>query len=117
MIRLAADNDFNHDIIRGVLRRNPAIDIVTLYDVGLSDANDPTVLEWAASENRVLLTHDVTTMTRFAYERVRNNLPMPGIIEVSQGAQMGVIIKDILLIAECSFVGEWEGQIIYLPLR
>jgi len=26
-------------------------------------------------------------------------------------------IEDLLLIAECSLPGEWEGQVRYLPLR
>ena len=25
--------------------------------------------------------------------------------------------EDLLLIAECSLPGEWEGRVIYLPLR
>ena len=45
MIRLAADENFNHDIIRGLLRRNPYLDIVSVQDAGLSGADDATVLE------------------------------------------------------------------------
>jgi predicted nuclease of predicted toxin-antitoxin system len=67
MLRLAADENFNNDIVRGLLRREPGLDIVRIQDVGLSGADDPTVLEWAAQEGRVLLTHDVTTITRYAY--------------------------------------------------
>ena len=67
MLRLAADENFNSDIVRGLLRRKPGLDIVRIQDVGLSGADDPTVLEWAAREGRVLLTHDVTTITRYAY--------------------------------------------------
>lgn len=48
MLRLAADEPFNNDIVRGVLRRNAAMDIVRIQDVGLSGTDDPTVLEWAA---------------------------------------------------------------------
>jgi hypothetical protein len=36
MLRLAADENFNNDIVRGILRRNPAVDIVRIQDVGLS---------------------------------------------------------------------------------
>ena len=61
MLLIAADENFNNDIVRGLLRRKPDLDIVRLQDVDLSGADDPTVLEWAAQENRVLLTHDVTT--------------------------------------------------------
>jgi predicted nuclease of predicted toxin-antitoxin system len=66
MIRLAADENFNNDIVRGVMRRNPDVDIVRVQDAGLSGADDPTVLEWAAQEGRVLLTNDVATMTKYA---------------------------------------------------
>lgn len=62
MLRLAADENFNNDIVRGLWRRKSELDIVRIQDVGLSGADDPTVLEWAARERRVLLTHDVTTM-------------------------------------------------------
>jgi hypothetical protein len=44
MLRLAADENFNGDIVRGLLRRNPQVDIVRVQDVGLSGANDPAVL-------------------------------------------------------------------------
>ncbi len=38
---LAADENLNNDIIRGLLRRNPDIDIVRVQDAGLSGADDP----------------------------------------------------------------------------
>ena len=66
MLRLTADENFNNDIIRGLRRRNPTIDLVRVQDAGLSGAADAAVLEWAAAENRVLLTHDVSTMTRYS---------------------------------------------------
>jgi hypothetical protein len=117
MLRLAADENFNNDIVRGIIRRNPTIDIVRVQDASLSGADDPTVLEWAAQTQRVLLTHDVETITLYAYERVRAGQPMPGVFEVSRSIPIGQAIEDIMLIAECSLEGEWEGQVRYLPLR
>ena len=115
MLRLAADENFNADIVRGVLRRKPDIAIVRVQDVGLSGAADAAVLEWAANEGRVLVTHDAATMTRHAFDRVRRSLPMPGVFEVSPGP-IGCAIDDLVLIAECSIEGKWEGQVRYLPL-
>jgi Domain of unknown function (DUF5615) len=48
MLRLAADENLNGDIVRGLLRRNPKLDVVRIQDAGLSGADDPSVLEWAA---------------------------------------------------------------------
>ena len=116
MLGLAADENFNNDIVRGVLRRNEHVDIVTIQNIGLSGADDETVLQWASEENRVLITHDVTTLTKHAYARIVAGLPMPGVFEVSQSLAIGSVIEDILLLAECSLENEWAGQVRYLPL-
>ncbi len=59
MISLLADENLDANILRGVLRRLPGIDAVRVQDVGLTGADDPTVLAWAAEQGRVLVTHDV----------------------------------------------------------
>ncbi|MCB0158031.1 MAG: DUF5615 family PIN-like protein [Caldilineaceae bacterium] len=117
MLRVLADENFNNNIVRGLRRRNPDIDIVRVQDIGLSGANDPAVLAWAAAERRVLLTHDVATITHYAYERVKHGDPMPGVFEVSRTVPIGAAIEDLLLIIECSLDDEWNGQVRYLPLR
>lgn len=117
MLRLAADENFNNDIVRGLFRRRPDLELVRVQDVGLSGADDPLILEWAADDNRVLLTHDVITITKYAYDRVAAGKRMPGVFEVSHDVPVGTAIDDILLLAECSLEGEWEGQVHYLPLR
>ena len=117
MVRFLADENFNNAILRGLLRRKPDIDIVRVQDVGLSGASDPEILAWAAREGRLVLTHDVSTMTRYAYERVRRGQRMPGLFEVSRKTPVSTVIDDLLLIAEVSEEGEWEGQVRYLPLK
>lgn len=116
MIRFLVDEDFDNDILRGLLRRSSKIDIVRVQDVGLSGQDDQSVLSWAASENRILLTHDVTTMTAHAYARVSSNLSMPGVFAISQSIPIGLAVEDLALLWECSREGEWEGQVRYLPL-
>ena len=64
----------------------------------MSGADDPTVLEWVAQENRVWLTHDVRTITQHAYERVDADQLMPGVFEVSPDMPIGHAIEDILLL-------------------
>ena len=117
MLRLAADENFDNDLVRGLLRRRPELDIVRVQGVGLSGESDPIILEWASRENRILLTHDVSTITYYAYERVESGQSMPGVVEVNRSVPAGVVIEDILLLAELSLDHEWEGQVIYLPLR
>ncbi|MFO7539248.1 MAG: DUF5615 family PIN-like protein [Chloroflexota bacterium] len=116
MIKLATDENFNGKIVRGLLRRQPGIDIVRVQDSPVYQADDPTVLAWAAQEQRILLTHDIRTMAGYGFTRIEQGLPMPGLFQVEQSASIGQVIEDILLLALCSLEGEWEGQIRYLPL-
>lgn len=92
------------------------MDILRAIDVGLSGTDDQEVLEWAAAEQRIVLTHDVSTMVGFAYERVDRGDPMPGLIEVSVQLRIQEVVDDLLLLDQASKQGEWEGQVVYLPL-
>jgi hypothetical protein len=117
MIRFLSDEDFNRRIVRGLRRHLPLLDIVRVQEVGLTTRPDTEVLEWAANENRVVLTHDVTTMSKHAFDRVKRESAMPGVIEVSQDVPIGEAIEELVLIAECSLENEWRNQVIYLPLK
>ena len=117
MVRFLADENFNNQIVPGIFRQSRHVDIVRVQDVKLSGTDDPTVLEWAAQQGRIILTHDVATMITFAYERIEAGLSMPGLFEVSRRVSVGLAIEEIILIAECSIEGEWDGQVRFLPLR
>ena len=116
MLRLAADENFSGRIVRGLRRHLPELDIVRVQDSEAAGAADPEVLRWAAEAGRILLTHDVATITAFAAERISRGEPMPGVVEVRQDLPVGRAIDDIALLAAASEPGEYEGQILYLPL-
>ena len=117
MLRFVADENFNGAIVRALLRQRPAVDLVRVQDVGLSGISDPDLLAWASNAQRVVLTHDVTTLRQFAEDRVHEGRPMPGVFEVGEHLSIREAIEDLLLLAECSLDGEWEGQVRFLPLR
>jgi Domain of unknown function (DUF5615) len=117
MLRLAVDEDFDQRIVLGLKRLRPDLDIVRAREVGLSGVDDPGVLRWAASEERVLVTHDVNTMTRYAYQRAAAGQRMPGVLAVSQSLPIGRAVEDLLLLAECTREGELEGRVLHLPLK
>lgn len=117
MLKLAADADFNGRVLRTMLRNLPELDVVRVQDVGLADAPDPDVLEWAASEGRILLTHDRQTMAGFAIERVASDRPMPGVFVIrNRHDQIGQMVEDLELPILCSEQHEWIGRVEFLPL-
>ena len=117
MLRVCTDENFNNNILRGLMRRLPGFDIVRIQDVGLAGRDDISLLAWAAQENRIILTHDIKTMVGFAFERVAAGQPMPGVFEVDCDASLALVLDDLSLLVECSLNDEWEGQVVYLPFR
>ena len=116
-VRFVADENFNRRIVTGLQRRTEDLDLVRIQDVGLLSADDPTVLDWAAEQGRVLLTHDAATIPDFALERVAAGQPMAGVFVVPAILAIGDAIEELALIAEASLRDEWDSQVRYLPLR
>ena len=116
MLRLLSDENFNGDIVRGLLLRRPDLDLNRLQDIGLEEADDPTILAWAATNNRIVLTHDRATMPDFAYARVVAGQSMPGVFIVHDRMAVGQAVEELVLMEACSDQGEWEGLVVYLPL-
>ena len=75
MIRFLTDENFNGRIVRSVRRERPDADFVRVQDTAMYTAADPQVLEWAAQQDRILLTHDIETMVGYAYARVAAGQP------------------------------------------
>ena len=113
---LMADEDFNGRILRGLQRRLGNLDLVRAQEVGLMSADDVAILAWAAREGRIVLTHDVNTMTAAAYARVSAGETMAGVVVASQDLSIGNVIDEIVLIVECTEAAEWAGQVVFLPL-
>lgn len=90
--------------------------MVRVQDVGLLEADDPTILEWAAVAGRILLSHDRKTIPRFAYDRVRRGQPMPGVFLVSDAMSRGDAIAELMLAIQGSSQEEWQDLVIYFPL-
>jgi len=89
---------------------------VRIQDIGLLSASDAEILEAAATDGRILLTHDAKTMPMHAYDRVRAGEPLPGMIVCPQSLEIGRAIEELSLLTEYSEEGEWENRVVYLPL-
>lgn len=116
MLRLLFDEDFNHDILRGLLLRLPDLDGVTALAAGLDEASDPELLDLTAQQRRVVVTHDVNTMPLHAYRRIRQGEPVAGVFVVPQELPIGQAIAELEVLIACSLEGEWENLIVFVPL-
>jgi len=114
-IRFQADEDFNEDIVSGVLRRIPEIDFQTSSEANLEGVADLEVLAAAARERRVLVTHDRKTMPLHFGRFIETEIS-PGVFIVSQRAGIPGIIEELILIWVASEAEEYTNSIRTLPL-
>jgi predicted nuclease of predicted toxin-antitoxin system len=114
-VRFLADYDFNAEIVDGLLRRESSIDIKTGLEAGLQGVSDPDVLDKAADEGRVLVTHDHRTMPRHFAEFISQR-QSPGVFIIQQRIEIAAAIDELLLIWSASESEEWIDRILYLPL-
>jgi hypothetical protein len=115
-MKFLADENFNNDIVRGVRGRIPDANFTRVQDTEIAGADDPRMLEYAAAQGYIVLTHDVNTLRGFFYDRVKAILPVPGVFLVHKQAPIGRVIDALELIILASKQSEWDGQITYVPL-
>ena len=114
--RFLADNDLMDQIVLGVQRREPALQIIRLRDVGLEKAADAVVLEYAAQTGAIVVSHDVNTMTAAAVDRIEAGREMAGLLLVHQQSPVAATIDDLIVIWIASDAAEWNNDIRFLPL-
>ncbi|HMJ62085.1 MAG TPA: DUF5615 family PIN-like protein [Bryobacteraceae bacterium] len=113
--RFQADADFNHKIVMGLRRREPAVDFRSAYEGGLIGLLDPDVLNVTAESGRILITHDRKTLPAH-FRRFLKLRSSPGVIVVSQDLDIGAAIEDLLLIWASTEDEEWHNLLGFLPV-
>jgi hypothetical protein len=116
MLRVLIDQDFDHDILRGLVRRLSGLDYTTALEVGLSEADDPELLLWAAENGRILFTHDRKTMPKHFAALFDRGETLAGVIVVPRRLPIAQAIDELEIIVSCSEPNEWQNIIKILPL-
>jgi len=106
-----ADNDLDRDIVRGLLRRRPAIDFEVAPLPGL---DDESVLLLAAQEGRILVSHDVSTIPPL-FAQFRQRQRSPGVLLVPQHFPLIQSIESLELIWDLTEPDEWADRYLLPP--
>lgn len=94
MLRFIAVASLRGVYVRALRRAFPKMDLVTAGEVGLRQASDENILEYAATHGCIAISQDFATMADFAYARVRENRPMPGLIQVPLDGAVAPMIEN-----------------------
>ena len=93
-------------MVRGLIRREAALDIVRAQDAGLSSVDDLALLAQAAAQNRILIAHDASTL--IAEWPAANTYP--ACLRCAAPFPFRLSLRRS---CSCSNQGEWEGQVRY----
>ena len=115
-MRLLFDENFNQRIVRGLKLELPNLEFEIAQNCGLKGKSDPQVLEWASENGFVLVTNDLKTVPKFAYERVAANKILLGVIAVPDDLPIGQTIDEPAITLQCSLPDELENRVLHLPL-
>jgi hypothetical protein len=91
------------------------LEIIRVQDIQ-QGTKDEFILEWAASNGYVVLTHDVNTMTFQAYERMAKGLLMAGIVVIRRSSPVGRMVTELEILIACTRDDEWEDHIWFVPI-
>lgn len=114
--RFLSDEDIRGPIITAIRREEPALDLMTAYQAGLAGAGDAAILDYAWKEERLVISHDVSTMSVAARQRLVDGGGIRGLFLIPQHRLLREIIEELILIWSASEQEEWLDQILYLPL-
>ena len=113
-----ADECFDNDIIRGLLRRSHDLDLVRAQDVSwIAGRDDEKLLAWATQNERVVLTHDLATMVPALLIQQQQESGCTPVVLVQDSLPIGAVIEEILLLDKYSEKSDWAAGVIYLPLK
>ena len=109
-----ADENLESYILAALSTRPQSADIVSVHQVGLAATDDRTILEWAAENDRIIVTRDVSSMRAYANARIRAGVKMPGLVIIQSTAQAGDVLDALENLALYSLEGEWEGLVLFI---
>lgn len=113
-IRLQADNDQVRDC-QGRSAARAFHRFRLGRETGLEGVGDPQILELAAGDNRVLVSHDRRTMLNHFRKRLEAGKASPGLLVASQGAPIGLVVEAIVLLWAVIDPAELRDQVYHLP--
>lgn len=76
---------------------------------------DAALLEFCATRDLILVSHDNRTMPVHFRERLLGRRHTPGVLLVSQHAPLAPVVESLLLIWLASGPDDWANRIHFLP--
>jgi len=100
-------------------RHEPRIQALAVGQPGAPSKGtlDPQLLCWIEENDCLLVTNNRASMPGHLRDHLAAGKHIPGILVVPFPLDIGALVKELILIWGASLRGEYQDQIVYLPLR
>jgi hypothetical protein len=115
-VKFWADENLRRAIFDAVKAACPEHEFERIQDTEFN-GTDPEILEEAARQGIIVITHDENTLVGYAYERLQTCLVMPGVILVKERTSTGEAVDDLILLISTGFAPDFENQVRHIPLN
>jgi uncharacterized protein (DUF433 family)/predicted nuclease of predicted toxin-antitoxin system len=116
MLKLLIDENLDQRILRGLQLRLPSLAYTIAQEASLAGAPDALLLQWAADNQHVLVTHDRKTMLKAAHRRITSGQKTAGLVIVRKELPLKRAIEDLLVVLECCTETDIENQVVFIPI-
>lgn len=89
------------------------MDALSVYDLQQQGRTDAAILEYAASQQRVLLTHDIRHFLELHQQYTAEGLTHAGILLTNE-RYIGGLIQRLITLAEAVTAEEMRGQVRFI---
>mgnify|MGYP001576253152 FL=1 len=89
------------------------MDALSVYDLQQQGRTDVAILEYAASQQRVLLTHDIRHFLELHPQYAAEGLTHAGILLTNE-RYIGRLIQRLITLAEAVTTEEMNGQVRFI---
>ena len=106
-------------MVRGFLLQTNAA--ITAYAIGDGIAPpkgtvDPDILDWIEANNCWLVTNNRASMPVHLRDHLSSGKHIPGIIQLPRRLDVAQIAADLVLLWSAARPGEFQDQLVHLPL-
>jgi len=113
-VRLLVDHNFDERVVNALLSRTGSTEVIRARELGMERATDEQLLERAAADGLVVLTHDVRTLVPAAHRRVRQGEPMAGVLFVPASLDVGRAIRAVEMVLHDFTNDSLANRVVYV---
>ena len=115
------DENLPGRVVRAIHRHNLTgaffLDAMQVGDISEipRGADDPTVLRWAESAGRILVSEDKHTLPNHLHDHLAAGRHSPGVFLVRPSTGLADLIEYLSLVAHLTEPFEWQDRITFVP--